>query len=656
MAITSILSPELGQAVKEAREAARTGKTKSVFLDGATKTIGYPFPSPEDWRDCWIYFLMLDRFNNPDAPPNSTRQNAVPWNGKFGFRQGGTFKGVKEQLGYIRDLGAGAIWLTPILKNAMPANWEYNYHGYAIQDFLNLDPRFASDGQLATAEREFQELVDEAHARGLYVIVDIVLNHSARVFDYILNGNLTCDFANWNIMNAPLGQEPPIDWIDASGTPHDHWVNDLPAGTPLSPDDVIWPSDLQLKEFFRRRGSKLTDAPPPDGFVRGDFGSMRQFVVEYDAAHPPQEALLEKYGRTPVLNILIRAYEHLIAKYDIDAYRIDTVKYVAPDMVQTFGNAMREFACSIGKKNFFTYGEVYDQEGVIDDFIGRHSPAIDGFGLDAALDFPTFYSLPKAAKAGGGGGGGEVESVRAVFENRKNVERALISSHGEAGKYFVTFLDNHDQNERFNNPATPQDQITLGLAALFCVQGIPCLYYGTEQGLTGTVDANGKPDLSSLESVREALWGKPGAFDRQNPLYQQVQKIALLRREEAALRYGRIYFRQVSGNGADFGYSTGQGGMLAFSRILFDHEVVFVANTSPTCQFNGQVLMDIDLNRPPVTFNLAYSNAGTAGQKTARIVSQARFWEGGNLTGTGDAAVLDLTLRPMEVQIFIPSF
>jgi len=639
---TSILSPEITQVVKEARNAAVTGKTKNVAVNGVPTPVTFPYPSPADWRDCWIYFLMLDRFNNPTQGPKST------WNQRYGYRQGGTFKGVTDQLDYIQSLGARAIWLSPPLKNSMPPNWAYNYHGYGIQDYLNLDPRFASDGTEPTAEKEFRDLVEQAHARGMYVIVDIVLNHSARVFDYYFNGSSTVQFQDPNIMNAPLGQEPAIDWIDGSGQPHDHWVNDIPAGTNLTQDDVVWPSDLQIKEFFRRRGNKLTDTPPDDGFVRGDFGSMRKLVVEYDAAN--QQPLLEKYGKAPVLNILIRVYEYLIAKYDIDGFRIDTVKYVAPDAVQTFGNAMREFASSIGKKNFFTFGEIYDQEVVINEFIGRHSTAVDGFGMDAALDFPTFYNLPSVAKALLG-----VETVRSVFETRKKAEAEQMSSHGEAGKYFVSFLDNHDQHQRFYHPASKIEQISLGLATLFSLQGIPCLYYGTEQGLQGTVDSSGNPDFSGLESVREALWGKrPNAFDQQHPLYIHMKAIAQLRNNDPALRYGRLYFREISRNGSDFGHSSGVGGVLAFSRILFDREVVVVANTNTSRGFVGQVLMDIDLNRPPVPFEISYSNLAKQGRNTARIIREAKFWDSGNQTGIADIAALDINLGPMEIQIFCP--
>src|SRR5439155_10639873 len=119
-----------------------------------------------------------------------------------------------------------------------------NYHGYSTQDFLNLDARFASDGSLAGAEQELIALVDDAHARGIYVIVDIVLNHAARVFDYLYNGNVVDSVADASLIDAPLGGEPPIQWLNGFGSPRADRLNSLPAPAELSADDAAWPSDL----------------------------------------------------------------------------------------------------------------------------------------------------------------------------------------------------------------------------------------------------------------------------------------------------------------------------------------------------------------------------------------------------------------------------
>jgi glycosidase len=160
---TSINDPEVQAVIEHAREGQ-----------------GTLFASPEDWRDRWIYFLMLDRFNSPTSPPRH-----VPWDAEFSGFQGGTFNGVRDQLTYLRDMGVGAIWLSPPLKN--PAFDQYAYHGYGIQNFLAAEPRFASSPE--KADSELRLLVDEAHALGLYVIFDIVLHHAGDVFEYVPSGN-----------------------------------------------------------------------------------------------------------------------------------------------------------------------------------------------------------------------------------------------------------------------------------------------------------------------------------------------------------------------------------------------------------------------------------------------------------------------------------
>jgi hypothetical protein len=126
---TSILSPE----VQEVFEQARSLQTRGVTIDNRTVEILTPFPSPEDWRDQWIYFLLVDRFNNPQSPPRFT-----PFDGQHGVFQGGTIDGVREKLAYLQQLGVGALWLSPMLKNCQSS--PFTYHGYGIQDFLEVEP------------------------------------------------------------------------------------------------------------------------------------------------------------------------------------------------------------------------------------------------------------------------------------------------------------------------------------------------------------------------------------------------------------------------------------------------------------------------------------------------------------------------------------
>jgi glycosidase len=249
-----------------------------------------------------------------------------------------------------------------------------------------------------------------------------------------------------------------------------------------------------------------------------------------------------------------------------------------------------------------------------------------------------------------------------VFETRKQAERDIITSHGEAGKFFVTFLDSHDQDQRFGFTGESQrvDQIALGIACLYTLQGIPCLYYGTEQGLSGHKDYEHHDD----SMVREALWGRTdpsgrsNGFDTNHPLYLAVQQISRVRAQQPALRYGRQYFRQVAGrNGTEFGISPFKAGVLAFSRILNDQEVIVVAATSTTQSFQGEVIVDRQLNPQGTTYRVLYSNkAGVGGSKAPGSVADkpagsVTIHEINGSVTAGPARTLPIDLEPTELQI-----
>ena len=354
----------------------------------------------------------------------------------------------------------------------------------------------------------------------------------------------------------------------------------------------------------------------------------------------------------PVRNALIRAYQYLIARYDVDGYRIDTLKYIPADFALTFGNAMREYACSIGKKNFFTFGEVYDNEETIAQFIGRNTSInSDMMGVDAALDFPLFFSLPSVAK-----GLAAPAAVAALYENRKLAEANVITSHGEAGAFFVTFLDNHDQPNRFyyrapDAPDRYDAQATLGLGCLFALQGIPCIYYGTEQGLAGAVDSNGTDG-----DVREALWGKnwPNAFNHGHAFYQAIQGLSALRQAQPALRYGRQYFRPISGNSVEFGMSPYPQGVLAVTRLLSDQECLVVANTNPEAGWEGDVIVDFALNPPGTPYEVLFSNLDGTSRAPDPVADRSGnglvIHEVDGSTTNGPARVVRVHLAPMEIQ------
>ncbi len=297
---TSIFEPSVQAAIDQARSGA-----------------GTLFPSPDDWRDLPIYFLMMDRFNRPDKVPRN-----LPFDSQFNEFQGGTFEGVRGKLSYIKDLGFSAIWLSPVMKN--PQFDRNAYHGYGIQNFLAIEPRFASaPGQ---EEIELRRLVDDAHKTGLYVILDIVLHHAGDVFEYVTPGGAGVSSLDWQ------GSVQPVRWRDAAGTGNLAWAN-APASPPL--DAAVWPAELRQNALFTRRGNAISNGGQP----AGDFDSLKGICFDFPGG-----------SLTPAQNILIRSYQYIVAKFDVDGFRIDTLKFIPADFERIFGNAMREFGLRLAKR------------------------------------------------------------------------------------------------------------------------------------------------------------------------------------------------------------------------------------------------------------------------------------------------------------------
>jgi glycosidase len=491
-------------------------------------------PSPDDWRDQFFYFLLVDRFDDGAAavPPYRPGQPAPARDPARRQRfQGGTLKGVTRRLDYIRDLGCTAVWLSPILKNRRDAL--DSYHGYAIQDFLEVDPRF---GTLA----DLQQLTREAHKRGLYVILDIVLNHAGDVWAY--------------------PGDYPYYYAGGATFPFGHWREANPARGPQD-DDAVWPTELQTPEAFKRRGG-IRNWEDPVEARDGDFLNLKELDLP----------------RPEVLDTLIKIYKHWIAAADLDGYRVDTVKHMEDSATAIFCNAIREYAQRVGKHRFFLFGEIVADDATIQRYLGRNS-RIDGTSerfpsLDAALDFPLYFALEDVIK-----GFANPAALRARYE----AFRQAYADHGEAGRYFVTFVDNHDQMarpyRRFLHADPYPRQAILAIGYLLTSQGVPCLYYGTEQGF----DGGGPDDTYVRECMFGGSWGAFGTagrhfFNPEHEIYRGIRAIAALRREQPALRYGRQYFREISGNGVDFGPPLDGQCTLAWSRILDTEELLVAMN------------------------------------------------------------------------------
>lgn len=491
-------------------------------------------PSPDDWRDQFFYFLLVDRFDSgaADIPPyRANRPTATRDAAKRKQFQGGTLRGVTQRLDYIRNLGCTAIWLSPILKNRLDLN--DTYHGYGIQDFLEVDPRFG------TLE-DLQELTHQAHERGMYVILDIVLNHTGDVWTY------------------PGDQ--PYFYFQGQTFPFGGW-REIDATPGLQLDDAVQPVELQTPDAFKRRG-QIRNWFDRDETRDGDFFSLKELDLP----------------RPEVLDTLIKIYKHWIAVADVDGYRLDTVKHMEDSATAIFCNAIREYAQRMGKHRFFMFGEIVADDSTIQQYLGRNS-RIEGTNerfpsLDAALDFPLYFDLEDVIKG---------FKSPAALRARYDAFHRAYTDHGEAGRFFVTFIDNHDQMarpyRRFMHDNPYPRQAVLGVAYLLTSQGIPCLYYGTEQGF----DGGGGDDSYVRECMFGGAWGAFGTtgchfFDPDHEIYRGIREVAAIRATQPALRYGRQYFREISGNGVDFGHPQDGRCTLAYSRILDTEEILIAMN------------------------------------------------------------------------------
>ena len=544
-----------------------------------------PFPSPRDWRDVFIYQLLIDRFDDTqDHPPYDPKTAQRGRDEKEAcLFQGGKIKGITRRLDYIKGLGCNAIWISPPFKNRQ----EYNdsCHGYAIQDFLAVDSRL---GKL----EDLQELVREAHARGMYVILDIVINHTGNNWGYPDDGG------------RPFKEDGRYDFGFWRGRNNEHIPHEKVKE--LGPDDGVWPIELQDPDAYTRRG-EIRDLMncKPDEAINGDFFSLKDIDLT----------------RHDVMDAVIKCYKYWIATCDVDGFRMDTIGNTEPHAAAAFCNSIREYARSIGKDNFFIYAEIVAGDDKLQKYVGRNTP-IEGSEerypvFSACLDFPLYFVAEEVIK-----GFRSPQELRDRYEQFNRFYR----DYAEAGQYFVTFIDNHDQMarpfKRFMNGVSDWKQAVMAIGYLLCNMGIPCIYYGTEQGF----DGGGKSDLY----VREAMFGgKWGAFDTtgvhffntEHPIYKGIARVAAVREQEQTLRFGREYFRDIAGDGEHFGNPIDGKCTLAFSRV-FDVDEMLVCMNLDMEKRNDCIAVDArlsppgsrmrDLLREDATYTVEKAKNGTA--------------------------------------------
>ena len=333
------------------------------------------------------------------------------------------------------------------------------------------------------------------------------------------------------------------------------------------------------------------DVPPESS--HGDICSLKDYANDDDEPG------------SKLINILIKAHCYWIREADVDGFRVDAVKHMGDLACSRFCSNIREYACSLGKRGFFLFGEVATSDDeILDRYIGQNTSRQDGnktvfFGLDSVLDFRLALDLPWVVKG--------LRDPRPLFD-RLDAQRYRALNRGEIGRYLVTFVDNHDS---FWQPGgrvacgAPDEQVIAAVGYILCALGTPCIYYGTEQGFEGK---------GSDGQMREAMFDKdnPGV-DLLNPncnIYAQIARIAAVMRSNEVLRFGRMYFREISGDGEHFGLPFGNTYTLAFSRILYPREVLVAYNVSGQAR-NDCIIVDASIHEKDDKMSFLYGKSGS---------------------------------------------
>ncbi|HEY0503248.1 MAG TPA: alpha-amylase family glycosyl hydrolase [Lysobacter sp.] len=440
----------------------------------AENAAGLHVPSP-DWRDQIVYFLMLDRFD--DGDPGNNDQGTGEFDPADGARfSGGDLAGVAQRVDYIKGLGATAVWITPPVAN----QWWNNharyggYHGYWARDFKAVDPHF---GTLDDYRRVSRAL----HGAGMFLIQDVVVNHTGDYFAYPDNASRSDPAAAYQPRTDGAGHRAPARW-------------------PFSLNDARRPADRDAAIYHWT----------PD--IR-DYADRTQELT-YQLA-----GLDDLNTDNPVVRAALRdAYGFWIREVGVDGFRVDTAFYATPEYFGDFLDAadkahpgIRRVAAATGRDDFHVFGEGFATDKAYEDVQARK---IDGYLRDAQgkallpgmINFPLYGTLGDVFARGRPPAelGHRIGSMMAVHERPQ---------------LMPTFVDNHDV-DRFLAGGS-EAGLKQALLATMTLPGIPTIYYGTEQGFT---------------AQRAAMFAKGNGaggrdhFDTNAPLYRYLQRATALRR------------------------------------------------------------------------------------------------------------------------------
>ncbi len=439
-------------------------------------------PSPERWRHRTWYTVMVDRFAPaPEGPRAHAGLGLVPVDPSVAEAgHGGTLAGLAARLDYLVRLGVGGLILSPVYVNAADG-----YHGYHPLHLFAVDPRL---GTLA----DLRALVDQAHARGIAVLLDVIVNHLADALVW------TPDASASHGMRGRFR--------------HDRGDRSMP---------LPYPVELRDPDLFHDdRGDDLVESPL--------FGTLADLKTE----------------RGPVRALLTLHLAWWLAESDVDGFRFDAARHVDLGFWRHAIPALRRYGRAIGKHDLFLLGEHADARDAVVGPFGRAA------GFSGQLDFPLFYRL----RAIFADGAADLTSLaaghaRGCFRHRDARMNLAFLDNQDASRFF------HSWGERFASLDRARSRLRAALALIMLGPAMPCLTYGTEQEFSGAIgevtDASGRVRGHDVYVRQDMVPASPcnwrygpvntplhAPFDETNPTFGTIRALARLRAAEPAFHRG----------------------------------------------------------------------------------------------------------------------
>ena len=436
--------------------------------------------TPFIWEGANLYFLLTDRFHNGDKT-NDVNFGRTKTAGKLRGFEGGDIKGISQKIdeGYFDKLGINAIWLTPVVEQIHDGVDEgtglsYGFHGYWTRDWTKLDPNFGTEQDLA-------EMVEKAHAHGIRVVLDAVINHTGPVTD--------------------LDSVWPDSWV-RTGPQCDYKTFDSTTGCTL------------VKNLPDVKTESNANVEIPD-FLAAKWKSEGRYEKEMKEL----DAFFKRtgYPRAPRYYI-IKWLTDYITDFGIDGYRADTVKHTGEDVWAEFKTQCDYSFTQWKKKNplkvldnngFYTIAEVYNygvSGGKNFDF-GDKKVNYYANGFDSMINF-EFKAHAKDS----------YESIFSLYSDRLNTELEGFS--------LLNYVSSHDDGSPFDPKR--EKSIESGTKLLLS-PGISQVYYGDETGRPLVIEGTqGDATLRSLMNWNDvannpkaqailAHWQKLGQFRKKHP-------------------------------------------------------------------------------------------------------------------------------------------